>query len=63
MTTLKPRVSVQNSSNTEMSKEMLVTASQTPGSRPTRSSMPVKKLAALRWQTITPLGLPVEPEV
>ena len=61
---MKPRVSVQSSSSTEMSKERLVTASQTPaGSRPSRSSMPAKKLTTLRWPTITPFGLPVDPDV
>ena len=39
-----------------MSNEMLVTASQVPGSRPSTSSMAAKKLATLRWLTITPLG-------
>lgn len=62
-TTLKPRHSVQNSSSTEMSKLRLVTASQTPGSVPMRSSIPAKKFATLRCSTITPLGRPVEPEV
>ena len=63
-TTLKPRASVQKSSSTEMSKERLVTASQTPGgSWPMRSSMPAKKFDTLRCSTITPLGRPVEPEV
>ncbi len=46
-----------------MSKEMEVTASQVPGEEPRRSSMAAKKLAAVRWGTITPLGLPVEPDV
>ena len=63
ITTLNPRASVQNSSSTEMSKEMLVTASHTPGCAPMRWSMPAKKLATLRCSIITPLGRPVEPEV
>ena len=46
-----------------MSNETLVTASQTPGSQPMTRSMPVKKFTTLRFSTITPLGLPVEPEV
>jgi hypothetical protein len=62
-TTVKPRVSVQNSSRTEMSKESEVTASQVPGSAPTLSSIPAKKFITLRWLTTTPFGLPVEPEV
>ncbi|MCZ7669921.1 MAG: hypothetical protein M5U34_23455 [Chloroflexi bacterium] len=63
-TTLKPRASVQNSSNTEISKERLVTASQVPGgSWGMRSSMPAKKLTTLPCCTMTPFGLPVEPEV
>ena len=63
ITTLKPRVSVQKSSSTEISNEMLVTASHTPGSVPSTRSIPVKKFTTLRCVTITPLGLPVEPEV
>src|SRR2546427_663074 len=72
MTTLIPLVSDQKSSRTEMSKEMLVSASQTgcaydapgpPDGAPTRSSMPVKKLATFWCSTMTPLGRPVEPEV
>jgi len=62
-TTLKPRASVQRSSSTEMSKEMLVTASQTPGVVPSRSSMAAKKAATFLCSSITPLGRPVEPEV
>ena len=54
-----------------MSKEMLVTASQTPGApapapldpAPMRASMPAKKLMTLRCSIITPLGRPVEPDV
>jgi hypothetical protein len=46
-----------------MSNEMLVTASQHPGPVPRQRSMPAKKLATLRWETITPFGVPVEPEV
>ena len=47
-----------------MSNEMLVTASHTPGpSPPTRASIPAKKLTTFRWQTITPFGRPVEPDV
>ena len=34
-----------------------------PGSAPILASMPVKKFATLRCRTITPFGLPVEPEV
>ena len=45
-------------------KTQLVTASQVPGpSSPRWRSMPAKKLTTLRCSTITPLGLPVEPEV
>ncbi len=63
-TTSKPRARVQSSSSTEMSKEMLVTASHLPGgSRSRRSSMAQKKLTTLRWVTTTPFGVPVEPEV
>jgi len=47
-----------------MTNEMLVTASHVPGRRPPRrSSIAAKKLVTLRWRTITPLGLPLEPEV
>jgi hypothetical protein len=47
-----------------MSKEMLVRASQAPGgSLPMRLSIPAKKFTTLRCRTMTPLGLPVEPEV
>ena len=65
---MKPRASVQNSSSTEMSNEMLVTASHTPGARArvvrrAASSIAVKKLATLRCSIITPLGRPVEPDV
>src|SRR5256886_3147822 len=49
--------------STEMSNEMLVTASHTPGSVPSTRSIPAKKFTTLRCVTITPLGLPVEPEV
>ena len=64
---MKPRVSVQNSSSTEMSNEMLVTASHTPGAADGRgrvaASIAVKKLTTLRCSIITPLGRPVEPDV
>ena len=50
-----------------MSNEMLVTASQVPGGVlavwPRARSMPAKKFTTLRCVTITPFGLPVEPEV
>ncbi len=63
-TPLKPRASVQKISSTEMSKEMLVTASQVPGfSHSRRASIPAKKFTTLRCSTMTPLGLPVEPDV
>ncbi len=63
-TTLKPRHSVHSSSSTEMSKETLVTASQVPEEEaPRRASIPAKKLATLRCCTMTPLGVPVVPEV
>ncbi len=42
---------------------MLVTASQVPGSAPTRSVMAAKKPTTLACVTTTPLGVPVEPEV
>src|SRR4051812_11698958 len=62
--TVKPRVKVQHSSSTEISKERLVTASHCPGgSRGTRWSMPAKKLITLPCVTTTPLGWPVEPDV
>jgi hypothetical protein len=55
---------VQNSSSTEMSNDRLVTASQVPGgSCGMRSSIPAKKLVTLRCSTITPFGVPVEPDV
>ncbi len=65
---MKPRVSVQNSSSTEMSNEMLVTASHDPGAcrrvvKPSCSSIAVKKLTTLRCSIITPFGRPVEPDV
>ena len=64
MTTFQPRVSVQKISSTEMSKDRLVTASQVPGSGASSDrSMPAKKFTTLRCSTITPLGVPVEPEV
>ena len=63
ITVSKPRQSVQKISSTEMSNEMLVTASHVPGSRPTRSSMPAKKFATLRCSIMTPFGRPVEPDV
>ena len=63
-TTLNPRAMVQNSSSTEMSNERLVTASQVPGGLcGIRSSIPAKKFVTLRCSTITPLGLPVDPDV
>ncbi len=47
-----------------MSKQMLVTASHTPGSRcPKTTSIAANKRTALRWVTTTALGRPVEPEV
>jgi hypothetical protein len=63
-TSLKPRESVQKSSSTEMSNDRLVTASHaSPSSYWMRWSMAAKKLATLPWPTMTPLGVPVEPEV
>ena len=63
-TTWKPRVSVHSSSSTEMSNERLVTASQTPGgSWSMTSSIATKKLTTWRCSSITPLGVPVEPDV
>ena len=63
-TTVSPRDSVQKISSTEMSNDRLVTAIQTsPALCGIRSSMPAKKFAALRCSTMTPLGVPVEPEV
>ncbi len=63
-TTVKPRAMVQNNSSTEMSNERLVTASQVPAGRcGTQSSIPAKKFVTLRCSTITPLGLPVDPDV
>ncbi len=63
-TTSNPRESVQKSSSTEMSKLRLVTASQTPGRwGAMTASMPAAKLATFRCSTMTPLGVPVEPEV
>ena len=50
-TTVKPRARVQNSSSTEMSKEMPASASQTPGVVPSTSSIPRKKLMTLRCST------------
>lgn len=47
-----------------MSNDRLVTASQVcPGPPPTRSSMARQKVANWSCSTMTPLGLPVEPEV
>ena len=47
-----------------MSKETEVTASSRAPSRAgTISSMPARKFCTLRWLTITPFGVPVEPEV
>jgi hypothetical protein len=46
-----------------MSNEMLVTASQTPGSVPSRASIAAKKFMTLRCSTIVPFGRPVDPEV
>jgi hypothetical protein len=63
-TTRRPRDRVQNSSSTEMSKESEVTASHvSPGAWGMRSSIAAKKAATCACSTITPLGLPVEPEV
>ena len=66
--TVKPRVRVHRSSSTEMSKDRLVTASQTPGRTfparsPSTRSMPAKKFVTLRCSSITPFGVPVEPDV
>ena len=64
ITTRPPRVRVPSSSNTDMSKQMLVIASHTPGSRrPKTPSIAANKRTALRWVTTTLLGRPVEPEV
>ncbi|CAB4944521.1 unannotated protein [freshwater metagenome] len=47
-----------------MSNDRLVTDSHTPGvSCSIFSSIATKKLLALRCVSITPFGLPVEPEV
>ncbi|CAM3253236.1 hypothetical protein COSO111634_08395 [Corallococcus soli] len=62
-TTWKPRVHVQSSSSTEMSNEMLVTASQVPERGETCASIARKKFITVRCGTSTPLGRPVEPEV
>ena len=41
-----------------------MTASQVPGfSHSRRASIPAKKFTTLRCSTMTPLGLPVEPDV
>jgi hypothetical protein len=69
ITTVNPRASVQNSSRTEMSNEMLVSASQVRrapaslASSPSRASIPAKKFETFRCSSITPLGRPVDPEV
>jgi hypothetical protein len=62
-----PWINGQKISSTEMSNEMLVTASQAPGAEgdgsPSRSSMASKNATTERCLTQTPLGLPVEPDV
>ena len=65
ITTRKPRVRVQSSSRTEMSKETLVTASQTPGlvARQDLVHGGEETWRRCAWVTTTPLGVPVEPEV
>ena len=64
---MNPRVSVQSSSSTEMSKDMLVTASHVRCVEllewPSCSSIAVKKLTTLRCSIMTPLGRPVDPDV
>jgi hypothetical protein len=46
-----------------MSNERLVTASQTPCRVPRQSSIAAKKFTTFRCSTITPLGVPVDPDV
>ena len=47
-----------------MSNEMVVTANSTSlASRPGRWASETRKLVTAWWLMITPLGLPVEPEV
>ncbi|MNN11311.1 hypothetical protein D3C81_1242650 [compost metagenome] len=52
------------SSRPKISKEQVVMLSRRwPGCRPGALAMAATKLDSAPWGTITPLGLPVEPEV
>ena len=63
-TTVAPARSGRYSSNAEMSKLTVVTASQEScGPIGTRSAISVRKFARLRCDTTTPLGRPVDPDV
>ena len=62
--TSMPRAQGQNSSSPEISKEMVVTAPASSAARiAVTSRMRARKFSISRCSTITPLGLPVEPEV
>ncbi len=63
-TTVTPRASVHSSSSAAMSNETLVVASHTdPGPAVTWSSMACRKFVSARCGTVTPFGVPVEPDV
>ncbi len=62
--TRPPTASGRNSSNTEMSKVNVVTASKrSSGPIPGWCCIAFKKFTTLRCSSWTPLGLPVDPEV
>ena len=51
-------------SRTEMSKEMVVSARiRSRGLNPKTAVMLALKLTTFRWETTTPLGCPVDPDV
>ena len=63
-TIVPPTLSGRNSSSTEMSNEVVVTASSVSSAvNPGASRMLSRKFITAPGGTSTPLGLPVEPEV
>jgi len=64
ITTVAPREKDDHRSNTERSKWNGATEDTRSSDRsPTQSAVQSTKASALRWESITPFGTPVEPEV
>jgi hypothetical protein len=63
-TSVPPQVNGPSSSSTEMSNETVVDPSTRSWSpKPVACGIAASRDAAFQWLTITPLGVPVEPDV